>query len=235
MSESSKTNGQEYIGNGSSSNGERDVAGQWAAMRRKPSAIAGLKSLVKPPKPVSDEQCDLCGLPIPSRHRHLLHLEERRICCVCATCWALRSGDAVYRPTGNRVLWLDDFDLPDELWASFGVPIGLCFFFNSGTANKIIGLYPSPAGATECELYLDAWEELKKLNPVLDTLQTDIEALIINRLSDPPQYSVAPVDQAYELVGLIKAKWEGISGGPELKEAVSQYFEGLKQESAGWG
>jgi hypothetical protein len=239
MSESSSTNGQEYIGNtssnGAASNGERDVAAQWAAMRRKPSAIAGLKSLVKPPKPVSDEQCDLCGLPIPSRHRHLLHLEERRICCVCATCWALRSGDAVYRPTGNRVLWLDDFNLPDELWASFGVPIGLCFFFNSGTANKIIGLYPSPAGATECELYLDAWEELKKLNPVLDTLQTDIEALIINRLTDPPQYSVAPVDQAYELVGLIKAKWEGISGGPELKEAVSQYFEGLKQESAGWG
>lgn len=239
MNEPTSTNGQDYIGNGASngaaSNGAPDVAAQWASMRRKPSAIAGLKSLVKPPKPVFDEQCDLCGMPIPTRHRHLLHLEERRICCVCATCWALRSGDAVYRPTGNRVLWLDDFNLPDELWASFGVPIGLCFFFNSGTANKIIGLYPSPAGATECELYLDAWEELKKLNPVLDTLQTDIEALIINRLADPPQYSVAPVDQAYELVGLIKAKWEGISGGPELKEAVSLYFEGLKQESAGWG
>lgn len=232
MTELSDSNGQTSNGNAPSNTAPGSFG--WGGVRRKPSAIAGLKSLVKPPKPVSDEICDLCGLPIPARHRHLLHLEERRICCVCATCWALRSGDAVYRPTGNRVLWLDDFNLPDELWASFGVPIGLCFFFNSGTANKIIGLYPSPAGATECELYLDAWDELKKLNPILDTLQIDVEALIINRLADPSQYSIAPVDQAYELVGLIKAKWEGISGGPALKEAVAEYFEGLKQEAAGW-
>ncbi|HEX2054693.1 MAG TPA: DUF5947 family protein [Actinomycetota bacterium] len=231
MSESD-TNGQ-TPGTSAPSNEAPGSLG-WGGLRRKTSPIAGLKSLVKPPKPVSDEICDLCGLPIPSRHRHLLHLEERRICCVCATCWALRSGDAAYRPTGNRVLWLDDFNLPDELWASFGVPIGLCFFFHSGTAQKIIGLYPSPAGATECELYLDAWDDLKRLNPILETLQVDVEALIINRLTDPPQYSIAPVDQAYELVGLIKSKWEGISGGPALKAAVEEYFEGLKQEAAGW-
>lgn len=195
--------------------------------------VAGLRQLVRPPtKP--DEACDLCELPIPPKHRHLLHLDERRIVCVCATCWALRSGDPEYRPTGNRTVWLEDFNLPDELWASFQVPIGLCFFFYSGSVHKIIGLYPSPAGATECELYLEAWDELKSLNPVLENLETDIEALMINRLSDPPQYAIAPTDRAYELVGIVKAKWEGISGGPELIKAVEDYFEDLRITSKGW-
>lgn len=236
MSESGMTTGPQSNG-GTPTNGASSTDAPrtgWENMRRKPSPIAGLRALAKPPKPVSDEACDLCNLPIPPKHRHLLHLEERRICCVCATCWAIRSGDAVYRPTGNRTLWLDPFDLPDELWASFGVPIGLCFFFHSGTAKKIVGLYPSPAGATECELYLDSWDELCRLNPVLEGLETDIEALIINRLADPPQYAIAPIDEAYELVGLIKAKWEGISGGPALKEAVTEYFEELRVTSVGW-
>jgi hypothetical protein len=198
------------------------------AAYRRAAMVSSLRRLVQPPQVDDDEHCDLCDLPIPTKHRHLLHLDERRILCVCATCWALRSGDAEFRPAGNRTVWLEDFNLPDELWSGFQVPIGLCFFFFSGSVRKIIGLYPSPAGATETELYLDAWDELKQLNPILDTLEVDIEALIINRLVDPPQYAIAPIDQAYELVGLIKANWEGISGGPKLAEAVESFFESLK-------
>ena len=50
----------------------------------------------------------------------MLDLDERKIVCTCESCWALRSGDAAYRPVGMRTLWLEGFDLPDELWA--GVP-----------------------------------------------------------------------------------------------------------------
>lgn len=230
MSEETGTGAPQSTTNGSGS----AAAGGWGGLRRKPSPIAGLRTLVNPPKPVSDEQCDLCGKELPAKHRHLLHLEERRIVCTCATCWAIRSGDAEYRPAGNRTMWLDDFNLPDELWASFSVPIGLCFFFHSSSVSKIVGLYPSPAGATECELYLEAWDELKRLNPVLEGLETDIEALLINRLSDPPQYAIAPIDQAYVLVGLIKAKWEGISGGSEVEKAVRLFFDELRESSQGW-
>ena len=38
----------------------------------------------------------------PTDHKHLLDLEERRIVCVCPTCWSMRSGEARYRPTGSR-------------------------------------------------------------------------------------------------------------------------------------
>ena len=59
------------------------------------------------PSPAADaELCDLCGLGIPDDHRHLLELVERRIVCACEACWAMRSGEGDYRPTGNRTVWL---------------------------------------------------------------------------------------------------------------------------------
>ena len=80
---------------------------------------------------------------------------------MCETCWAVRSGDAEFRPVGNRTVWLDDFALSDERWASFQIPIGLAFFMVSTVSGGVVGLYPSPAGATECELDLEAWERAR--------------------------------------------------------------------------
>ncbi len=60
---------------------------------------------------------------------------------------------------------------------------------------------------------MEAWAALVAANPVLEELDPDAEALVVNRLSDPPQYAILPIDQCYGLVGLIKSRWEGISGG----------------------
>src|SRR4029077_2025975 len=97
-------------------------------------------------------RCDLCGGLTAEDHRQLLHLQDRRILCACERCWAMRAGDPGLRPTGTRSLVLDRFDLPDELWATFQIPIGLAsFFISDAVANgNVVALYPSPAGATEC-------------------------------------------------------------------------------------
>jgi hypothetical protein len=174
------------------------------------------------------EHCDLCGAELAEDHRHLLHLEERRILCACEPCVAMRAGEGPYRPTGSRLLWLDRFDLPDDLWARLRVPIGLAFFMSSSSAGRVVGLYPSPAGATECELELDAWDELRRANPVLDSLEPDIEGLIVNRISDPHQFAIAPIDECYRLVGTVKASWEGISGGRAVEEVVPAFLEELR-------
>jgi hypothetical protein len=198
----------------------------------RPSLVTGLRRLrpTAPPPPVAraDEQCELCSLTIGAKHRHLLQLDDRRILCVCETCWAVRSGDAEFRPVGNRTVWLDDFALSDEQWASFQIPIGLAFFMLSTVSDGVIALYPSPAGATECELDLEAWQRLCAENPVLAELEPDAEALLVNRLADPPQHAIAPIDVAYQLVGVVKASWEGISGGSATEEAVARFFEGLR-------
>jgi hypothetical protein len=194
-----------------------------------PALVAGLRRFVRPPQPVAQTaRCELCPLSLAEDHKHLLDLEERRIVCVCPTCWSIRSGDARYRPTGSRTLWLEDLELSDELWAAFQVPIGLAFFMRSTSTGAIVGLYPSPAGATECELDLEAWDRLVAANPVLEDLDPDAEALIVNRLVDPHQHVIAPLDDCFRLVGIIKASWEGISGGAAMEEAVARYFDDLR-------
>jgi Family of unknown function (DUF5947) len=177
------------------------------------------------------EVCDLCGIGIAEDHRHLLHLIERRIVCSCEACWAMRAGEGDYRPVGNRTLWLSDLDLPDDLWASFQIPIGLAFFMQSTVTECVVAMYPSPAGATESELHFESWKRMTELNPVLGQLEPDIEGLIINRLAEPPAYVIAPIDRCYELTGTIKASWEGISGGSGVEQAVAGYFEKLRRKA----
>ncbi|HWF35673.1 MAG TPA: DUF5947 family protein [Solirubrobacteraceae bacterium] len=176
------------------------------------------------------ERCDLCSTTIPHDHRHMIYIDERRIVCTCESCWALRSGDAEYRPVGNRILWLDDLDMPDEVWAGFQIPIGLAFFMYSTTSECVVAMYPSPAGATESELHFDTWNKLVQLNPELK-LEPDTEGLIANRLADPPVYAIAPIDRCYELTGAIKASWDGISGGTGVEEAVARFFADLEAKA----
>ncbi|MGI8712895.1 MAG: DUF5947 family protein [Solirubrobacteraceae bacterium] len=174
------------------------------------------------------ERCEICNTTLPDDHRHMLHLVERRIICSCEACWALYSGNAEYRPTGMRTVWLDEFRCDDETWASFQVPIGLAFFMRSTTTGTVVAFYPSPAGATESELALETWQALVDVNPVLEQLDADAEALVVNRMSKPYQYAILPIDQCYGLVGLIKSKWEGISGGSAIERAVPEFFAAVR-------
>ena len=184
---------------------------------------------VVPPPPAAHGDattCELCPIGIGDEHKHLIHLGERRILCVCASCWALRSGDGDYRPVGNRTVRLEGFSLSDEQWAAFQIPIGLAFFMISSVSGSVIALYPSPAGATESELDLDAWRDVVAANPGFE-LEPDTEALIVNRLSEPAQHVIAPIDAAYGLVGVVKSSWEGISGGASVTDAVTGYLAGV--------
>jgi hypothetical protein len=205
------------------------------AGRRKALMVSGLRGLAKPKAPqqpaaadADEEHCDLCGTTVPSDHRHMLNLYERQIVCVCEGCWGLKSGDDEFRPTGHRTVWLEGFQLPEELWAQFRIPIGLAFFMFSSVTNCIVALYPSPAGATESELHFETWERIVGLNPVLRDLEPDAEALIVNRMADPAQFAIAPIDRCYMLVGLVKLAWEGISGGAGVEEAIAAYFDDLR-------
>jgi hypothetical protein len=192
--------------------------------------VARLRRMAKPRVAAPREQgarCDVCGAAMSEDHRHLLDVGERRILCACEPCIAMRSGEGDLRPTGTRAVRLDGFELADELWAAFQIPIGLAFFFLSEVAEGVVALYPSPAGATESELYLDAWNELVAANPVLAGLEPEVEALVVNRIADPHLFAIVPIDRCYELVGMIKATWQGISGGDAVQNAVDTFFAGL--------
>jgi len=193
--------------------------------------VAGLGRLARPAPVVEAEKCEVCGSSLSEDHRHLLELGERRILCACEPCIAMRSGVDNYCPVGTRTLWLDDFDFPDELWAAFQLPIGLAFFLRSTGTNSVVALYPSPAGATESELHLESWEALVARNPILEQLDSDGEALVVNRMTDPPEHAIVPIDECYRLVGLIKSNWTGISGGNAISDAVPLFFKHVRRKA----
>ena len=203
------------------------------AARRQAELVAGLRRRARKPAAQTNgtgppaEVCDLCGKELDHDHRHLLHLVDRSILCTCESCLALRGGDPELRPTGTRVAWLEDFELPEEIWAQFEIPIGLAFFLDSSASGAVVAMYPSPAGATESGLPAEAWRELRKLNPALATLEPDAEALIVNRMNEPARFVIVPIDECYRLVGMIKLSWEGISGGDGPERAIASFFDEL--------
>jgi hypothetical protein len=77
-------------------------------------------------------------------------------------------------------------------------------------------------------LELDAWQEIATANPRLQLLQPDVEALLVNRTTSQPEYYLVSIDRCYELVGLIRTNWKGLSGGPKVWEAIHLFFENLK-------
>ena len=116
-------------------------------------------------------------------------------------------------------------------WGDLMIPIGLAFFVDNSVAGKIISLYPSPGGATESLLDLEAWTEIVNTNPVLKEMEPDTEALLVNRVPGVEEYYLIPVDEAYKLVGIIRTNWRGLSGGTEVWAAIDTFFGDLKNRA----
>jgi hypothetical protein len=180
------------------------------------------------------ERCELCGLEIPHDHEHMVEIANRKLLCSCNACAILFSGQASprYRRVPRDVRWLKNFAMSEAQWESLSVPINLAFFFYSTPAGRVGAFYPSPAGPTESLLPLESWEDLLTANPVLGKMQPDVEALLVNRVGDDHNYYLVPIDKCYELVGLIRLKWAGLSGGTEVWREITRFFNELKQRSA---
>lgn len=126
---------------------------------------------------------------------------------------------------------LPDFRLTDGQWESLALPINLAFIYHNSSEGKVMAMYPSPAGATESLLPLASWNGLINDNPVLSQMEPDVEALLINRVGTAQQYFIAPVDTCYELVGLIRINWSGLSGGDVVWERIATFFNKLEERS----
>jgi hypothetical protein len=178
------------------------------------------------------EHCDLCNDVVLPEHRHLLDLNSRSIACACHPCALLfdnqGAGGKKYRLIPQRRLALQAFQMSDEQWDELLIPVGMAFLFTSSGAKPVMAFYPSPAGPTESLLSLEGWQALAASNPLLNELEPDVEALLINRVEDAREYYIAPIDACYQLVGLIRINWRGFSGGEAVWEAIHSFFAELR-------
>ena len=199
-------------------------------------AFAALQGLARRRAPA--ERCELCATPLAGDHQHLLDAPSRKLLCACDACAVLFSaqGGTKYKRVPRRVQFLRDFSLTDARWEELRLPINMAFFFYSTPDLRTLALYPSPAGATECQLPLDGWNDIVQENAVLAEMEADVEALLVNRLGhargfSSPEYYVAPIDECYRLVGLIRSNWRGLSGGSEVWREVAGFFAGLREKA----
>jgi hypothetical protein len=126
--------------------------------------------------------------------------------------------------------------MDDAQWDALLIPINMAFFFRSRLENRVVALYPSPAGAVESLLPMEAWQQIEQSHAALVQLKPDIEAFLVNRVGHAhglaqAEYYIAPIDDCYRLVGVIRMHWKGLSGGTEVWTEIGRFFSELRERA----
>ncbi|MBA3411684.1 MAG: hypothetical protein H0U15_12785 [Geodermatophilaceae bacterium] len=194
------------------------------------------------PPPVTEERCEMCAEPIAEMHQHVVNLESRVLMCTCRGCYLLFTEERAelrYRAVPENYVSFPDFTLGPGQWDQLEIPVGLAFLFRNSVQDRIVAFYPGPAGATESELPLDAWDAVVAANPALGQIKPDVEALLIRAPErgrggqGRTDYTcnIVPIDACYELVGGLRQLWRGFDGGQDAHDAMDRFFEMVSAKS----
>jgi hypothetical protein len=187
--------------------------------------------------PRAGEECELCMVPIPDEHSHLVDLKGRNLLCACRGCYLLfsakGSGGGHFRSVPDRYVAFSDFELSPAQWDSLQIPVSVAFFFLNSGLGRIAAFYPGPAGATESELPLETWAEVVDANPQLATMQPDVEAFLVRsrRGQGGADCYIVPIDACYELVGHLRMLWRGFDGGQEANAKLDAFFDEVERKA----
>jgi Family of unknown function (DUF5947) len=163
-------------------------------------------------------------------------LQRRSIACACRACALLftRPGGR-YRTVPDRVRHDPEAPLTEAEWAELQVPVAIAFFFVNSALGRVIASYPSPAGVTECELDLAAWDRLAAAHPLLRALEPDVEAILVMggapREAGPVETFLVPIDACYSLAGALRVAWHGFDGGAEVRQIVAELLASLRKRA----
>jgi Family of unknown function (DUF5947) len=203
--------------------------------------LSALRRIAASAAPEPGERCEMCAESIGEQHQHVVSLHSRALMCTCRACYLLfteQHATLRYRSVPDRYLSFPGFRLEQAQWNELQIPVGLAFLFTNSTLERTVAFYPGPAGATESELPLAAWEAIVGANPSLGVLVADVEALLIRAPSGPgrlggPDFDchLVPVDACYELVGLLRRSWRGFDGGQEARALIEDFFGMVAERS----
>jgi len=188
----------------------------------------------------AEEACEFCATPIPAEHGHVADLDQSTLMCACRACYLLftnssagltraDAGRGRYRAVPDRYLSDPARPLSAAEWDSLEIPVGLAFFLRS--SEGMAGFYPSPAGATECRLDLQAWDRIAASHPMLTAAAPDVEAVLISRGADGVEYFLVPIDACYELAGRMRLLWRGFDGGSEARQSITEFLTGVRSRA----
>jgi len=185
----------------------------------------------------SSKRCEFCSESVPENHQHVAAVETRKLLCACRACSFLFGGQGAapskYQTVPRRYLFLAEPVLTTMHWDQLEIPVGMAFFFFNSKLNRTVACYPGPAGATESLLPLESWDKILGAHPILETLLTDVEALLVDNLKKKkyPACYIVPIDACYELVARLRRYWKGFDGGDEARHEIGRFFAELRLRS----
>jgi hypothetical protein len=205
-----------------------------------------------------EEKCEFCAAMIAAEHGHVADLDSSTLMCACRACYLLfthsgagqtweqdhdpgqerRMGRARYRAIPDRYLTDPGHPLTPAEWDALEIPVGLAFFLRGSAGGETTAFYPSPAGATECRLDLDAWGRITAGHPLVAAAEPDVEAILISRGErDQPgiEAFLVPIDACYELAGRMRLEWRGFDGGAEARESIAAFLGRVRARCADLG
>jgi Family of unknown function (DUF5947) len=194
--------------------------------------LARIRSDRAAPEPQA-ERCEMCSETIADEHQHVVNVAARQLMCVCRACYLLftdRTAELRYRSVPGRYLAFPGFALDRRAWEALQIPVGVAFFFTNSALGRTVAFYPGPAGATESELDLEAWNAIGGADPRVALLTDDVEALLVRipqddeRVDADPQSYLVPIDACYEFVGRLRMLWRGFDGGQEARAFIDDFF-----------
>src|SRR6185312_4138658 len=194
--------------------------------------LARIRASRGAPQPAG-ERCEMCSEAIADEHQHVVNLEGRQLMCVCRGCYLLftdTEAELRFRAIPDRYVAFPDFALDRRAWEALQIPVGLAFFFHNSTLDRTVAFYPGPAGATESELDLQAWNDIRTADGRVDAIAADTEALLVRIPDDDaasPQAYLVPIDACYEFVGRLRMMWRGFDGGQDVRNYIDEFFEML--------
>jgi hypothetical protein len=191
-------------------------------------------------RPMHDRaHCEQCGELLSEAHHHTIDLVVRSLSCCCRACWVLagaRSEASSRKAVPDRYLAEPRFELTATQWDALQLPVDIAFFMTNSVVRRTIAFYPSPAGATESSLSLEAWHDVERANPWVRTAVPDVEAVLMRKQASPsPGYEafIVPIDACYDLVGRLRVHWRGLSGGDRARAEIDRFFGEILARAAG--
>ena len=189
------------------------------------------------PAVAAGERCEMCAAPVADEHQHVVDVRSRSLMCTCRPCYLLftdQQADLRYRAVPDRYLSFPGFRLVQSDWDDLQIPVALAFLFKNTAQDRVVAFYPGPAGATESELSMAAWDRVLAANPELDVVLPDVEALLVRGGRDRDGFTchLVPIDACYELVGRMRSTWRGFDGGQEARAALEDFFATVERRSS---
>lgn len=187
------------------------------------------------PRTTPGSCCELCSAELGEPHGHVVNLESRSLLCACRACHLLFATPGAaggrFKAVGARVVAVPDFTLTPVQWEALQIPVSVAFFLYNSELARTVAFYPSPAGPTESQLALGAFEELAGDYDVLADVAADIEAVLVRVAPGASDCFVVPVDLCYELVGRLRRTWRGFDGGAEARTEIEAMFDRLRSRA----